>query len=257
MNGTRLATPGQIGLMVLVVIVPAVCGQIEQGGEMPAQAAAAAQPFPLDAHAHGYLRSYEGPALSRAAVALLEVRLQQRLLEAIPHLTPEFGGEAYLTRLDGRPLFAEAAPHGRDGVPAIEKNWANVSRVELLPGGHDLEVVLSDETVVGAAHVPGSLRLHFDAKAGHSYALLCATTGLYGRSGVVATKMEVGQQEGAATLIRNGKRLSLSVVEAPASAEEFCRNHTGFGGGGRRMCENDVRAFLKSLDKGFELERER
>lgn len=167
MNGTRRATR-PIGLIALAVIVPAFCGQIEQRGQAPAQAAAAARPFPLDPHAHGYLRAYEGPALPRAAVALLGVRLETRLLEAIPHLTPEFGGEAYLTRLDGSPLCTEPAPQIGPALTGLaSKRWGNVSLVELLPGTHDLEVVLSDQPLFGVTTmVPGSLVVRFDAKAG-------------------------------------------------------------------------------------------
>jgi hypothetical protein len=177
-------------------------------------------------------------------------------LEGIPHL-PGYTGEVYLMQLDGRPLYTDATPRGQNGAPLLDKHWTNVSLVELMPGPHTLYVFLSGNN--GA--VPGNARVQFNAEAGHTYAILCATTGLYNAKGITQTKIEVGQHEGdPASVMYNpatgpSMRLSLSVVEAPASAEEACRKHTGFGGAGRRMCEGDIRMFLRSMDKAFESSR--
>jgi hypothetical protein len=193
----------------------------------------------------------------------------ERLQDGIPNLTkglagtPRFSGAMYLVQLDGRPLYTGDTPREQDGAPRLGKlnqKWLNVELVELLPGPHDLDVVLVEllqpwsQSSLWKA-VPGILRVHFDAMAGHSYLTIYAVTGLYNPKAAPPTKTEVGQHEGdPASVMYEGRdrmRLSLSVVEAPASAEEACRNHTGIGGAGRRMCESDIRAVLKSLDKGF------
>jgi hypothetical protein len=253
----------------LAVSVPAFCGEIRD----PAQNGGS---FPLEGHPHGYLRAYEGPPLARAAVALVGVRAWgqdgaiETLQDDIPNLTkgfagtPRFSGAMYLMKLDGRPLYAGDTPREQDGTPRLGKlneRWLNVELVELLPGPHDLDVVLVELLQPSSPlslrkQVPGILRVHFDAVAGHSYLMIYAVTGLYNPKATPPTKTEVGQHEGdPASVMYEGRiRLSLSVVEAPASAEEACRNHTGFtgfGGGGRRMCEFGIRAVLKSLDKGF------
>lgn len=255
-----------ISLAVLAASVPAFCAEFHD----PAQSGS---PFPLEDHPHGYLRAYEGPPLPRAAVALLGIRVwgqdaaQERLLEGIPNLTkgfagtPRFVGDIYLTQLDSRPLYTDATPREEDGAPRLDKlnkKWLNVELVELLPGPHNLDVLLLELLQPSSPlslrkQVPGILRVHFDAVAGHSYLMVCAVTGQYDSRAIPQTKAEVGRHEGdPASVMYEGKmRLSLSVVEAPASAEEACRNHTGLGGAGRRMCETDIRQVLKSLDKLF------
>jgi len=220
MNAAHFATPRPIGLMMLAVALPAFGGQIAQPSEPPAPGAPAARILPAGPHAHGYLRAYEGPALPRADVALLGVRgygqvnpsswslsaPEARLLEAVPHLTPKFGGEAYLTRLDGSPLYTEDTPKLVWVRTADYKHWGNVLVAELLPGAHDLEVVLSEPGLGGwSSIVSGSLRVHFDAKAGQSYGIVCATTGLYDSSGAVIK--ELGPHEGdAASVIRKREK---------------------------------------------------